>query len=281
MNSNFITYTIFAIITLALVYLVFRHLPRLIDKLFDDVSGFDRVDKTLAYFLSEALGIVLLAIVAIYVLTLLPQSALLIAMLVTIASGAFIFTSEGWLGDAMAGISLQIYTQYKVDDWVTLSNDKRGQVTRLGMFRTQLRTIQLDMISIKNSNVLASDVINHSATYLRRVTITAHTADYGEYGHDIHAYKDAIKEIAQEVQDEICPEARDLDHQVRVFFAEFGSSSDHINVVFYTYDRDDVYNMSIDAMHTVLAATLRPRGVVLGQVNANTVENTISFQPAT
>jgi hypothetical protein len=60
---------------------------------------------------------------------------------------------------------------------------------------------------------------------------------------------------------------------------EFGPSSDHINVIFFTYDRDDVYGIAIDAMHTALAAALRPRGVVLGQVTANTIDNTVSLQP--
>ncbi len=60
----------------------------------------------------------------------------------------------GWFGDALTGISLQLYPQYKIGDWATLGGDKRGCVTRLGLFRTQLQTIHLDIISVKNSKVL-------------------------------------------------------------------------------------------------------------------------------
>jgi hypothetical protein len=69
-----------------------------------------------------------------------------------------------------------------------------------------------------------------------------------------------------------------MDRYPKVLFMEFGPSSDHIHVIFYTHDRDDLYGIAIDAMHTALVSELRPRGVVLGQVNANTVENAFSLQ---
>jgi small-conductance mechanosensitive channel len=279
MDINFLVFILFGIIALGVSYALFRALPRLIDYLFDRAPGFNRIDKTLAYFLSDSFGVALVILVVIYVLTLLPKSAALVAILITVASGAFIFTSEGWLGDALAGISLQLYPQYKIGDWVTLGGDKRGCVTRLGLFRTQLQTIYLDIISIKNAKILAEDIINHSGAFLRRLEVTVHTADYGDFGKDIHAYKTAIREVAQKVQDEICPEARELGRHPEVYFMEFGCSSDHIHVIFFTYDKDDVYGIAIDAMHTALAATLRPHGVILGQVTANTIDNVISFQP--
>ncbi len=103
MTSNFITFIIFGILALGASYILFRNLPKLIDYLFDRVPGFKKVDKTLAYFLSDSLGIALVVLATIYFITLLPESATFIAVLLTIASGAFIFISEGWLGDALAG----------------------------------------------------------------------------------------------------------------------------------------------------------------------------------
>ncbi len=95
---------------------------------------------------------------------------------------------------------------------------------------------------------------------------------------DIRVYKAVVLEIAERVQDEICPDAYKMDRNPKVLFMEFGPSSDHIHVIFYTYDRDDLYGIAIDAMHTALAAELRPRGVVLAQVNANTLENAVSLE---
>jgi len=245
---------------------------------FDKVPGFKLINKTLAYFISDSFGTAIVGTGVFYAISLLPQSAQAVAMLITIGSGAFIFISEGWLGDALAGMSLQLFPQFGVDDWVTIGGDKRGKVVRLGLFRTQLYTVDLDIISVKNTKVLSEDIINHTGLYLRRLSIIIHTAGYGDFGTDIHAYKSAILRVAQQVQDKICPEAREQGRSPVAHFMEFGSSSDHFNLFYYTYDRDDAMPGAIDAMHMALAAELRPRGVVLGQVNANTMENTISMR---
>jgi len=278
MDTNLYSYILFGVGILVVSYVLLRYLPRLLDLFFDRVPGAKQVDKTLAYFLSDSFGTAIVGTAVFYAVSRLPQSAQAVAMLITIGSGAFIFISEGWLGDALAGISLQLFPQFGVGDWVTLGGNKRGKVARLGLFRTQLYTVDLDIISVKNTKVLAEDIINHTGLFLRRLDIIVHTAGYGEFGHDIQAYKAAIVAVAEQVQDKICPEAREQGRLPAVHFLEFGSSSDHFHLFFFTYDRDDVYPSSIDAMHTALVAELRPRGVVLGQVNANTIENAILLQ---
>jgi small conductance mechanosensitive channel len=271
MNTNIILYFGCGTGILIISYVILRYLPRLIDLIFEKVPVVKRVDKTLAYFLSDSFGTVLVGIGIFYAVSFLPQNAQVLAMLITIGSGAFIFISEGWLGDALAGISLQLFPQFGVDDWVTLGGDKRGHVVRLGLFRTQLYTVDLDIISVKNTKVLAEDILNHTGLFLRRLDIIIHTADYGKFGDDIQGYKSAISDIANRVQDEICPEAREQGHTPCVHLLEFGPSSDHFHLFFYTYDRDDICPSSVDAMHTAMAMELRPRGVILGQVNANTI----------
>lgn len=278
MDTTILTHIGIAFGVLFLSYILLRYLPKFIDLFFDHVPLIKRINKTLAYFVSDSFGTALVGAGIIYAVSLLPQSAQALAMLITVGSGAFIFISEGWLGDALAGASLQLFPQFGVGDWVTLGSNKRGRVVRLGLFRTQLYTVDLDIISIKNTKVLAEDIINHTGLYLRRLDIIVHTADYGEYGNDIQAYKSAILRVASRVQDEICPEAREQGRNPAVLLLEFGSSSDHYHLFFYTYDQDDACPGAMDAMHSALAIELRPRGVVLGQVNANTVDNMISMR---
>jgi small conductance mechanosensitive channel len=279
--DTFLTIAGASIAAIIVIYILFHYLPRLMETLFEKAPGLRRVDKTLSYFIADSLGIGMVFVLIIYGITLLPQNATLIAMLVTIASGAFIFLSEGWFGDALAGIGLQLFRQFKVGDWVTLGGDKRGKVARVGLFRTRIQTLALDVVSIKNAKILSEDIINHSGMPLRRMDLTVHTADYGDFGHNIHEYKAAIKEVADQVQDYICPEARESGLEPGVFLTEFGSSSDHIHLIFFTYDRDEVYGSSMDAMHTALADRLRPNGVVLGQVNANTIDNVVEVRHVT
>lgn len=216
----------------------------------------------------------------IYGLSSLDESAQLIAILITVVSGAFIFTSEGWIQDAFAGIGLQLSKTYEVGDLVTLVGE-RGRVVSLGLFRTELETLGLDVVSLRNSQILQNNVMNHSGRPFRRVSIIVHTAGYGEFDEDIDAYVDAVRAIARKVQTEICPEAVGNERlliETDAFFVEFGSSSDFIKVLFYTYDQDEVYDTALSAMHMAMARELRPRGVVLGQVNANTIDNVLEYR---
>ena len=278
-NENIVNIVIFAVIASIVGYAFFRFLPRLIERIFEKSPGLNRIDKTIPFFLADLLGIGLIVFAIISVLQQLPESATIIAVVITVASGAFIFTSEGWVGDAFAGISLLAYPQFKIDNWVTIGDNKRGKVVRLGLFRTKLETLSLDVISVRNAKVLAEDIINHSGIFLRQIRVVVHTAGYGDFGEDIHAYKAEVLSIAERVQDEICPEARETGRMPKVFFTEFGGSSDHITVIYYAYDKDEAYGAALDAIHTAMAATLRPSGVVLGQVNATTIDNLVQYQP--
>ncbi len=216
----------------------------------------------------------------IYGLSTLDDSAQFVAILITVISGAFIFTSEGWVQDAFAGVGLQMSNTYKVGDLVTLVGE-RGRVVSVGLFRTKLETLGLDIVSLRNSQVLQNNVVNHSGRPFRRATMIVHTAGYGEFEDDIDGYVATVRAIARKVQAEICPEAvgdKRLLVETDAFFAEFGSSSDFIKVIFYTYDQDEVYDAANSAMHMAMARELRPRGVVLGQVNANTIDNVLEYK---
>lgn len=277
-ETEFWQFAITGLIIFFLTAIALRLLPKVLDRLFDSVPGFDRIDKTAAYFLSDSFGITILLLLGIFALSRTPGDGQLVALVITVASGAFIFTSEGWAQDALAGVSLQLYPQFHVNEWVTVGEERRGRVVRVGLFRTYLRTLELDVITIKNSKILSEDVINHSGIALRQIRIILHTAGYGEYGDDIVRYKSDVLAIAEDVQNRLCPDAVLEDNlHPQIYFMEFGSSSDHITVTYYTYDQDEAYYEAVDAMHMAFAEILRPRGVVLGQVNANTIDNFADF----
>lgn len=241
-------------------------------------SGLSETSRSQVHFARDVLTILIILGGILYALSQLEESAQLVAIVITVISGAFIFTSEGWLQDLLAGLSLQFGGIYQVNDLVTIGGN-RGRIVKLGLFRTSLETLELDIISVRNSSTLQDTITNHSAIEFRELVMTVHTADYGEYGDDIDTYVADVKAIADRVQKEICPEVLSFDRlETGVFFMEFGSSSDFINVVFYTYDQDNMYRPAISAMHMAMAAELRPKGVVLGQTNGNTIDNVIEYR---
>lgn len=256
-------------------YTVFRYLPKLIDQIFDKTPGLNRVNKTLAYFISESIGIGLVVMLAFYSLGQLPESAVLIAVLLTVASGAFIFTSEGWVTDAFAGMSLQLFPQYQIDDWVTL-NGNRGKVARVGLFRTELATMDLDIISVKNSEALGGDIINHSGVKLRRLILLVRVADYGAYGFDVKAFKADALTIITEVQNKFCPEAIETyNKKPKLWFIEFGEASDHFNVIFF--NKETGGRKALDGVNVALATAFRPKGVVFRDLELS-IDDTVDIR---
>lgn len=242
--------------------------------------GREDQNSTLLTLLGDLISVAIVIGLFVYGLSRLDQSAQMIAILITVISGAFIFTSEGWIQDAFAGLGIQLSNAYSAGDLVTLAGE-RGRVISMGLFRTNLETFGLDIVSLRNSQVLQNNIINHSGRPFRRVDMIVHTAGYGEFDEDIDGYVATVRDIAIKVQREICPEASGnpkLLIDTDAFFVEFGSSSDFIKVVFYTYDQDEKYDEALHAMHMAMARELRPRGVVLGQVNANTIDNVLEYK---
>lgn len=265
-NANPAMLVVLGIVAMIMGYTTFRFLPKIVDWIFDKTPILNRVDKTIAYFVSESVGIGVMIVLAILGFGELPESAAAIAVLLTVASGAFIFTSEGWVTDAFAGLSLQLFPQYKVGEWVTL-NGKRGRVIRVGLFRTQLATKQLDVVSVKNAKILGGDIINHSGIRLEEFKLLVRIADYGQYGHDLDAFKAEALEIVKAVQDQMCPEAQqEHGKSPQILFSEFGPSADHITVKFF--DRETGASKALDAINSTFATTFRPKGVIFGDVSA-------------
>ena len=274
MSSTFLLY-ILGVVVVGFVLIILRRY------VFNRIlSNLPEGQRSTISFIVDVVSVGLVIGLLFYGLGQLEESAQIIAILITVASGAFIFTSEGWIQDAFAGLGLQLSNSYAVGDLVTLSGE-RGRVVNVGLFRTELETFGLDIVSLRNSQVLQGTVVNHSGMPFRRIDIIVHTAGYGEFEDDIDSYVAEINRIAMEVQREICPEAINAPKiliPTQAFFIEFGSSSDFIKVIYYTYDQDEVHGEALHAMHMAMARELRPRGVVLGQVNANTIDNVLEYK---
>jgi small-conductance mechanosensitive channel len=148
---------------------------------------------------------------------------------------------------------------------VTL-NGQRGKVVRVGLFRTQLATTDLDIISVKNSTVLGEDIINHSGLKLRRLILLVRVANYGTYGLDINAFKADALSVITEVQNKLCPEAlKEHGKDPEMWLVEFGEASDHFNAMFF--NKETGAEKALDEINVALATAFRQKGVVFGDAS--------------
>lgn len=200
MNTNLIFGIVaIGIAVILLVFLRNKILPTVLDQV--PVKQKSTID-----FLVDLIFIGLALSLSIYAISTLEDSAQLIAIIVTIVTGAFIFTSEGWFQDMLGGLSLKLTGLFQIDDIVTIAGN-RGRVNHVGLFRVILETPLLDVISVRNSLVMQETIVNHSGIRFRQVSMIVHTADYGSYDNDIYGYVADVKQIAERVQLDICPEA--------------------------------------------------------------------------
>jgi len=126
------------------------------------------------------------------------------------------FAAKDTLGNLFAGIFIMADSPYKEGDYINLDTGERGWVRNIGIRSTRIITRDDIEITIPNSVIANTKIINESGgPYEKeRIRITVDVA----YGTDIEYAKDLILQIGLN-DDDICK-----DPAPRVRFREFGES---------------------------------------------------------
>ena len=171
--------------------------------------------KTLPLF--ENLGKIIIFLVCIYFIMLSWK----IDVTAWVASAGILsvvigFAAKDTLGNLFAGIFIMADSPYKEGDYINLDTGERGWVRNIGIRSTRIITRDDIEITIPNSVIANSKIINESGgPYEKeRIKITVDVA----YGTDIEKAKDLILQIGLNEKD-ICE-----DPPPRVRFREFAES---------------------------------------------------------
>ena len=95
--------------------------------------------------------------------------------LISIAGLALSLSVQNILANLFSGLTLLITKPFKAGDYVEVAG-KAGLVKTVGLFYTQLNTLDNVTVSIPNSDITGSSVNNYSAEPLRRVDLTFNTS---------------------------------------------------------------------------------------------------------
>ena len=133
-----------------------------------------------------------------------------------IAGVAIAIAAKDTLSNFFGGISIFMDRPYKIGDYIVLDSGERGEVVAIGMRSTRMKTRDDILISIPNSILANSKIINESAPVPNfRVRIPVSVS----YGSDIDLVEKTLLDIASK-NDQILPEP-----VPRVRFREFGDSA--------------------------------------------------------
>jgi small-conductance mechanosensitive channel len=149
--------------------------------------------RTLPLF--NIVAMVVLIALASYILLLLwginPAAWLASAGILGIAIG---FAARDTLANLFAGVSIVADAPYQIGDYVNLDSGDRGKVTAVGLRSTRILTRDDLEITIPNSLIANSRIINESGgpTPLSRIRVAVGVA----YGSDVHKVTGILEAVA-------------------------------------------------------------------------------------
>lgn len=142
-----------------------------------------------------------------------------------IAGVAVALAAKDTLANFFGGISIFMDRPYKISDFIVLDGGERGEVVEIGIRSTRIKTRDDILISIPNSILANTKIINESAPIPNfRIRIPASVA----YGSDIEKVEEILLGIADD-NDYILKEPKP-----RVRFREFGESSLNFQLLCWT-----------------------------------------------
>ncbi len=122
----------------------------------------NRIDQTLANFLSSLARYAILVVVFVVILQLIGIQATSLIAVIGAASLAIGLALQGTLSNMAAGVMLLLFRPIRLDDDIEVAG-KRGIVRDLSLFMTELAGADGVQILIPNSQIWNAAIVNHTA----------------------------------------------------------------------------------------------------------------------
>jgi small conductance mechanosensitive channel len=153
-----------------------------------------RVDKTLGVFAAKMVRNLAMFAILLGVLSYFGIDVTSFAAILAAAGFAVGMALQGTLGNFAAGIMLLIFRPFKIDDYVKLG-ECEGNVEEIGMFTTQINTLDNRRLIIPNGQIYGESMVHYTKNELRRVDVNV-GAEYGaDLKHTRRTLETAIENI--------------------------------------------------------------------------------------
>ncbi len=132
-----------------------------------------------------------------------------------IAGAIVAFAAKDTMANVFGGVSIFFDKPFKIGDYIVLDSGERGEVATVGLRSTRIKTRDDIMITIPNSIIANTKIINESAPVPKfRIRIPISVA----YGSDIDLVEKTLLEVASSTENVLSQPAP------RVRFRSFGDS---------------------------------------------------------
>ena len=158
-----------SLLSAILIFLVSWIVIKIVMKTVDRVlSKSKKIDGALTNLVRNAINIVLWIVAIIIVANALGIDTASLVALVSVAGLALSLAVQNVMSNLFSGITLLITTPFAAGDYVEAAG-KAGIIKSVGLFYTEMDTLDNIAVSIPNGDVTASSINNYSREPLRRV----------------------------------------------------------------------------------------------------------------
>ncbi len=168
-----------------------------------------------------------------------------------IAGAVVAFAAKDTMANLFGGISVFMDRPFKIGDYIVLDQGERGEVVAIGIRSTRIKTRDDILITIPNSIIANTKIINESAPVPKfRIRVPVSVA----YGSDIDLVEQILLEIAAANGNVI------EDPPPRVRFRQFGDSS--LNFELLCWAREPALRgLTVHELNRSIYKTFQERGV--------------------
>ena len=154
-----------AVLTFITCFIVMQIILKTLERI---LGRANKIDGTLKGFIHSAVKIVLWILTGIIVAGALGIPTTSLVALISIAGLALSLSVQNILSNLFSGLTLLVSKPFKSGDYVEVGG-RNGIIKSVGLFYTQLNTLDNVSINIPNSDVTGTTVMNYSREQLRRV----------------------------------------------------------------------------------------------------------------
>jgi len=162
------------------------------------------------------------------------------------------FAAKDTLANLFSGVLILADAPYKIGDYIVLDSGERGMVTHIGIRSTRMLTRDDVELTIPNSIMGTTKIINESGGPYKKFRIRVKTGV--AYGSDIDQVKEILLQVANAEQ-KVC-----ADPQARVRFRSFGNSSLDLELLCWVDDPSLRGNV-VDALLTDIYKAFNKHGI--------------------
>jgi small-conductance mechanosensitive channel len=154
----------------------------------------DKIGKDVLLLLKNVTGVVFILSAILWLLTVWKISLTPLFASAGIAGIAIALAAKDTLANFFGGISIFLDRTYKIGDYIIVDNEDRGEVVEIGIRSTRIKTRDDVMITIPNSILANSKIINESAPVPRfRIRVPFGVA----YGSDLEQVEEIVLDVAR------------------------------------------------------------------------------------